>query len=304
MNYDYNILLEYISAKGSGKWQEFKTIVQNLNYDDSSEISNNEIRRMLSSLGHVEFLFKDDEQIYSVAPSGIALINNSFKGVLCGFRTARLVENLKKECEQNDIFVKVKAQENAPDAIFIYFGNEEKLNSFLEKSSLNLYVTKNFSYRLLKSLPDIDTILNDIKKEKFSVDITALNVFSYDVFQGKKRLVKNRITKDYNLYQRQFFNKSEHFLFLGDDFYKIDKNYGECITYSKSALKLLKYQNDKLQVNIVNLPELIDRALTLSSGLNRKSSYPYAKYIYDNISLDIAKLVSEKTGLLLEIING
>lgn len=300
MTYNYDILLEYLSRKKSGSWQEFKTIVQNLNYYNSSEISNNEIRRMLSSLGHIEFLFNDNEQVYSITPPGIALFNNSFRGILCGYRTRELLEILKEECKKYSLFIEEIAQYSAPKAIFINFKNQQNLNCFLEKTSLNLYVTKSFSYRLLKHLPTIETVLNNIQENTFNLEINAPNVFLYDIFQKKKIPAKNRGIKDYNLYERQFYNKYEYFIFLNDNFYKIDKNYGECITYSQLNKKYLKYKNNKLEVSVVNLPELIDRALTLSSGLNR-TNCQYSKYIYDNISLDFAKLVSEKTGLLLEI---
>lgn len=304
MDYNYDILLEYLSRTHCGKWQDFKDIVQNLNYADSLNINANEIRRMLSSLGHVEFLFNDSEQIYSVAPAGIVLLDNTFKGVLCGYRTEELLETLKNECRKYVLTYEEKIQNTAPKAVYINFKNRKNIDYFLEQTSLDLYITKNFTTRLLKSLPSIANVLNDtISCENVKLDINAPNVYLYDGFHNKPILAKGRGVTDFYLYERRFYNKRDYFLSYNNNFYKIDKHYGLCIVCSKLNKKFLQYHNNKLYISSVGVPELIDRALTLSSGLNRTTSQ-FNQYTYDKIHSNIAKLVSQKTGLQMEINNG
>ena len=80
---NYDILLTYLSYKKHGTWSDFKKYIQSLLYSkvDKNILKNiiNETCRMLSSLGHVEFLF-GNKSYYSIAPQAIAMFNNSYNG--------------------------------------------------------------------------------------------------------------------------------------------------------------------------------------------------------------------------------
>ena len=303
MDFNYDILLEYLSYKKNGRWQEFKSIIHNLNYSNSTEINHNKIRRMLSSLGHVEFLFDDKEHSYVVAPSGICLLNNSFIGVLCGYRTKDFLYELEKELRTFNIEYEEQKQISAPTAIFINFKNYDKIDDFAQNNTLGLYITKNFTNKLLKNLPSTNQILMCAMQNKISLDLNASNVYYLDSYIKKMIPAKGRGIGHLKLFEQRYYDRNKYYISYEGECYQIDKNYAYCLIYANSNKKYLKYKNNKLYVKKIKMPELIDRALTLSSGLN-KEYLNYDNYFYDNINLDTARMVAQKTGLSLEIIDG
>lgn len=300
MDFNYDILLEYLSYKQTGSWNEFKKTIQNLNYTESLQIDRNKIRRMFSSLGHIEFMFENNNGIYSVCPSCISIFKNTYKGVLCGARTTEMLEKLQAECELFHLLYEEIPQTDAPKAIFIDFKNNENLENFIKNSQLNLFITKNFSERLLQSLPTLYDIFEQNKTEPVELNLKSKNMYMYEtMLDAKLLLAAPRGYRDFYVYENRLPFKKEYFLAYEDKFYKIDRNYGLCISFAKYNKKILHLKNNNLLTPIW-VPELIDRALTLASGFNREITSNGKKVIYANIDVDLANLTSQK----MEIWNG
>ena len=86
-----------------------------------------------------------------------------------------------------------------------------------------------------------------------------------------------------------------------NNFREVDKYIGISNQYANYYNKnLLIFDDNKLYLKrISGFSELIDRALTLASGYNRKiENY---LLVYANINVGLAELLSEKTGLNLEV---
>ena len=72
----------------------------------------------------------------------------------------------------------------------------------------------------------------------------------------------------------------------------LDRQYGIFLALKNAKESVLKYSKNSLSIrNKVRLPELIDRALTMYSGMNPKTINGYKKY--DNIELSTVKKVAD-----------
>ena len=84
-------------------------------------------------------------------------------------------------------------------------------------------------------------------------------------------------------------------------YYKVDKNTALCTYFNKNYNKVIHYSHSNNSLVFKHskysnyIPELFDRALTLSTGMNRRCEGGII--IYDNISIELANLVSKKLGL-------
>ena len=303
MTFNYDLLLEYLSYKHSGSYQDFKQYVKNLDYDDN--INAGDVRYILSSLGHVEFSFCNDSAFY-ITPPAIALFENSYKGVLTGKRTQKLLNNLKEICKN----IGIKYQEdhdtfNSPTIITVDFIDKEHLADF-QKYDTGITITENFSLRLMNVVPDITNVIN--KSEYLTkIDDNLETVYRYNCKTYKFEPLKYPIymDKEYTLYEirKSFSGNYSYYIYENDKYYKIDRNYGICIVLANEFKykKFIKLKGNELIVtNISTFPELIERALTLSSGYIKKSADCQNQYIYGKISRELAVLLSKKTGLKID----
>lgn len=103
-------LLLWLSAKGAGSWPQFRAAVEELHVqpkggapDDPGAIDRSgsdlpvyhEVRFALQRLGHVEFRASQGEPAWRVVPPSVAFLPGaSARGLLCGARSATLLERL------------------------------------------------------------------------------------------------------------------------------------------------------------------------------------------------------------------
>ena len=316
MDIDYDILLEYLSYKKQGKWSDFKRYVKDLIYDDFDVIKRDEInyfighvRRTLSALGHIEFIFSDKSE-YIVAPPVISILPNSTKGVLCGYRTKEFLDKIKNKCRQLGFGYTEEDNYRAPKAIFIDFKSKENMNLCQQDSSLlnnDIKIVTDFTKKLLTVYPYIEEI---IAKAPHVENLGECNVYN-EVFHK----FVSEAPKDNCACEKQYFGHNKYFVYRDvlNSYNEVEKHVAICNQYRHYCDKVIFELNENiLKVNYINgLPELIDRALTLSSGKNRmrrkRAENRIAKiysFIYDNISEETASLLSKKTGLKLEVKNG
>ena len=300
MGFNYNLLLEYLSYKKKGKWIDFKKYVNNLNYDDASEIKPGNIRRTLSALGHVEFDFSGEICEYIVAPPVISLLPNSHRGVLCGYRTEAFLKELEDNCKR--LGIKFVREENfeAPDVIFINFYTRDLLENIINSKSLNISIVENFSLKILKLFPEFVEIIN---KSSY-VDYEVKPVGKYEIYSKPAHFIKCSLFayKENCVYETITFGRKKYYMYdvNVDAFKEVDKYIGIINQYANSSFcKLLIHKNNKLYIKkLGGLPELIDRALTLASGYNRE--FENQCLVYDNINLELVELLSRKSGLEFE----
>lgn len=300
MSYNYDLLLEYLSIKKFGKWTDFKKYVNDLNYEDDPFISPRSIRRMLSALGHVEFIFNELNE-YIVAPTVISILPNSTKGVLCGYRTKKIKNDLQDKCQTLSFDYIERNNHNAPKTIFVDFKSKDNINICLnDLNKLEIPIVEDFSKKLLYAFPYFDEIIKNAKKVNYELNPEE----KYETVGHVHDFVINTSPRDHYVYSKKISFRNKYYVYDAsvDSYKEVDKYIAICNQYKHYANNILKLKGNNLIIKYMEgLPELIDRALTLASGFNRKSEYK--SIIYDNINIELANLLVEKSGLKLEVIN-
>lgn len=310
IGFNYNLLLEYLSYKKYGTWQDFKKYVENLSFDNISDTELKyrkiELCRMLSSLGHVEFMF-GEKSYYSICPPAIALFNNAFSGVLCGYRTPEFLESLKMKCKEFNVDFTEKEMRNSPKVIIIDFKNQDTLNKFTSKYDQNfISISPNFSLTLMSRIPSINDIVDNLQPIKFDRDEYDVKIFNRNYRNDSFSFVNARGIGecDWSVYEVPYLSHKEYILYGNDNkYYKTDKSIALCKYFSENYNKVCYYSYNNKALILKNsrysnyIPELIDRALTLSSGLNRITGNN--NVVYCNISPELADITSEKMGLCM-----
>lgn len=294
---NYDILLEYLSFIKTGSFSQLKNYINNLDYNDELQQYKEEIREkdydfnphaiifsMLSRLGHVEFDYSKAK--FAICPATLVINSHSKRGILSGYRT-RHFENVAKN------FIKLIKNTNAPTCIQVEFDNIE---NFKMKFPL-IRISNNFSNNLLHIVPtvnDYETKLQEIENPLINKNFVSFyNAKKYTFDTLRDQNLKN------GLYEINYddYNKVYYF-FNNNKWYKIDKNYGKFLIHKYENNKNILIYNNKQQILYLNkytrLPELIDRALTMCSGIN--PSLVDKGYEYVNIDITIAKLVAKILG--------
>ena len=299
---DYDVLLEYLSYKDCGKYIDFKNYVKNLIYDEEDVISFSyiisQVRRTLSALGHVEFLFNGDKQIFKAAPPVISILPNDTKGVLCGYRTQEFLKELKKYCNDKGLNYSEEKNYKAPQVIFIDFKSQNNIND-IKLSETDVKVVTDFSKKLLYVYPTINDVVVNIMKKSVPLDDVG-SVKYYDEYNNKFE----GFCKDYCVCETTNCGLPKYYIYrneINEEYFEVDKYTAIINQYRIYRQKIFKLKDNKLKVYYIEgLPDLIDRALTLASGINRKKENN--SIIYDNINEELMVLLCEKTGL--EVKNG
>lgn len=265
--FDYDILLEYLSWKKIGNWEQFKKYVSNLDYEDSFEsYFSTELARTFSRLGHIEFKFKDKRK-FSICPAAISLFGNSYKGVLCGYRTKEQLEILKFYCEQNNLNFDEIDNYKAPTTIIIDFKNEQNLLTFEEKFALGIKIVKNFSQNLLDLIPSINEYVKSLSPHDGEPARERYDLNSFNHIKIKDSYTK---PQENILYSNDGYIK-KYYLYKNNIWFEIDKSYAifYILKQEKNLQKYIDFKDNKINlIKYIQFPELIDRALTLQSGLN------------------------------------
>ncbi len=311
-NFNYDLLLEYLSYKDCGKYIDFKKYIKDIIYEeqDAEDIRKliSQVRRTLSALGHVEFFFDGNNSIYKVAQRVISILPNNTKGVLCGYRTNDFLDKVKNKCQQLGFGYTEEDNYIAPKAIFIDFKEKENIEICQRDNSIlgsDIKIVTDFSKKLLYTYPKIDdTIINIEKNNKPITNLDCTSI--YDEYL--KHDFCNLGKKNYCVCEKKYYGYNKYFIYRNDTeeyYYEIDKYTAILKQYEKynPKLPIFTLKNNELQVKYIKgLPDLIDRALTLASGKNRRKQNN--SIVYDNINNELAVLLSEKMGLKLEVKNG
>lgn len=283
-NIDFDILLEYLSYLKTGTLQQFNKYVDNLDYNNEIEIFEySTIRRMFSRLSHIEFDYTN--RTFSVCKPTILISNNI--GILSGYRTKDFLMEIANKYKINDM-----ANQNAPKLIKVEINDIDKFQSEFP----DIRVSKDFSQKVLNIIPNIEQIENEMSPVEYPLIISQPNINVYNTKNYRFEQIKFSTPLN-GLYRALFPGNNEYYFFKNNNWYKISKDYGIFIAHKYAQSEnLIQYDNNCFKILLyVQLPELIDRALTMLSGMNPHVKNNY--YIYENIDYKTA----EKVTRLLEV---
>jgi len=304
MPVDFNVLLSYLSYRETDSWENFKSFIDKIDYDDlNNEFKHYNTRLTLSRLGHVEFLFREKQRFWAICKPSISIIPNTYLGVLSGYRTNDFVLKLKEYCKELEIEFIQEKNYSAPDRITINFNEQPKIETFKIENSLNIEITENFSEKILFLTKNITDLLKNLEKHEGNPENLNLKYFYIDkernFYSYKKEIIRSNYQE--GLYRNDHrFNKS-NYLYLNDNLYLVDEETGKFIAfYNNGVDNLIKYKNGNIEISrYIRFPELIDRALIMFSGFN--SIIKNKNFVYSNINIKFAQSLANKLGQKLEV---
>ena len=296
---DYDILLEYLSYIKSGTIAQFKQYINNVDYEDKLDYYKNELAEkgyhfsiynqifsMFSRLGHIEFDYINSK--FAVCPPTLVVIPNTQEGFIVGSRTKGLKILLKTYSEK----YKETDNSNAPKCIKIKF---EDLN-YVKERFPQLRISENFSDNVLKIVPNITVIQKNLKEVKTPIRQTDKFIKKYNPIKFNFEN-SNAHNLTFGLYEEKNYGYNTYYLYDNQKWYEIDRNYGIFIVHNKEGKnnKIMRYEDSSLYIKLgIQLPELIDRALTMYSGFNPEIIDK--ERVYVNIDIETARYVADILG--------
>lgn len=298
-----NDLLLWLSAKGSGNWTRYRAAVEELSLADcadddgealSDEASDNaglpmyhRLRFNIERLGHAEFFRKEFPNGWRVVPPTLACrrTDSGAVGILCGARTTQLIVHLCKVC--NDVRIETTGQNECPDLIQVIADSQDKLRDLARSAGLQFQ--PDAARMLLAAIPPVDDPqLRAAAELPFGED-WDVHQFSTTTFGWTSVTPQECRSAAFGLFRYVVQFQSQHFLVLNGVAFRIPGQVGKYLVLKKKRRKVVSHDAGAQILSApvsCRPPLLVDRALTLCSGL--LPSITYGRLEYRNISKDIA----------------
>jgi hypothetical protein len=155
-----DLLLEWVSERASGSWQQFRQAqdwILNTDVDERSwRVPPGFSARMLSTLGHIEVDWASAR--WAAAPPLLTLLPSAgAHALLTGARTRALIERLSDASDSPSLYVSSLRQRLAPTAVLIACENETNIEALAQ--ALEIAYEYSVSERLSHLLPELDSYL-------------------------------------------------------------------------------------------------------------------------------------------------
>ena len=279
-----NELLLWFSATGSGTWSRCRTALDELaiaetlanriestdeNSPAASRLSRHvRIRLNLERLGHAEFFRRDFPTGWRVVPPTLVSMpeGNGVRGVLCGARTDQFLTDLHKFAGEAKVFI--TPQDECPDRIVLKHSSLQGLAGVASKG--RLIFQKAGIDRLLTVIPPVDNHQLRVPTELPFGHDWQVNRFSTRSLTWIESSIDEARGRKFGLFRIHIRYRPEYFLRLDGSSYKLAVQVGKYIVLKRARRRVLGYNHER---GILSMPVscrpplLLDRALTLSSGL-------------------------------------
>jgi hypothetical protein len=138
-------LLLWLSAKGTGSWPQFRAAVEELHLQRQEAPEENdrlgsdlpvyhEASLSLQRLGHVEFIISPTGPTWRIVPPSVAFLpGESVRGLLCGARSVALIDHLQSVAD-----VEILPVEGMPKRVILRGATEEAILSCTNELGLNV----------------------------------------------------------------------------------------------------------------------------------------------------------------------
>ncbi|MGM0751772.1 MAG: hypothetical protein ACQET6_07540 [Bacillota bacterium] len=300
------LLLEYMTIKKEGSWQDFLKAIQYL-YEDEINSGENKsliafsIRRNLVKLGMVEF-FKEPYQskfFWKVNPTSVALIPSStILMTITGGRTRRSLKELNNSLpDEIKLICSVPTDKYEPTPFYLESELEEVVQEYLNKNEISYNWGEDyFSYHLLRILPTLNELV-------YSVDSVPSDSIPPSDIKEYWDPNKHCWSDKRGILQRIHFNDFSRNTYLFDQNPEqtrpIDKEIGKIFAAQRARSAIFLYSPYQLFVRReYHLPDLYERCITSCSG---KSPIEQDNFrLYENVPFEIAISLSVKLGFKLE----
>ena len=297
-----NRLLLWMSAKAFGSWIRYKAALDELLLNAESEIRedsdqppingqafpiHHRVRQNLERLGHAEFFRKDFPSGWRVVPPILATCSHDsyFVGILCGARTDEIMNRISACCA--DLNLEMTSQPECPDRVQVMACTQSQLQQLADRASL--FFQPDAPRMLLAAVPPIDNYQLRKSSELPFGSEWDVSRFSTTTLGWTATTARTARQSTFGLFRFSTPYQPQYYVKLKASAFRLPVQVGKYIVLRRARRAVLSYRADSktlLMPVSCRPPLLIDRALTLCSGLIPNLDAGSLKY--GNIDSEIA----------------
>jgi len=301
----YELFLEWLSERGSGRWPLFVAAhdwLFNAGRSQSEGIKATWTARTLSDLGHIEVDWQGER--WSVTPSILTVLPTAgARSLLTGGRTRTLMRRLDEETSEsvtdNIVFAR-HHQDEGPDAIFLVSRDETDIEELASRLGINYDYSAADS--LSVALPSLDSYLavsettpapTGYEVQRFDATSLRWSTAGADVAPG--------------LYAYEVYGPARQRVVTQSGMsHEVERAIGIYAELRRTSTQVLKWSADDVNGTLIvpgqaPLPNLQARAATACSGLAATFSKSSSTRRYVNVPLVIAERIAVSLDQTLDL---
>lgn len=305
-----NELLLWLSARKQGSWVQFRSAVENLELAETADEAEQDtalpvhqrVRLNLERLGHVEFDTAGCENGWRAVPPVLAIFEHDAvaSGVLCGARTAKLVDRIS--AAGNGLSLDRVAEAGCPDVIRVHAQNTEDLAEVAKRAGVR-YQT-DCPTALLSQLPPVDAN-KGWKREPLPVSGKEWDVKQF-IVKGKTMRWETVTVREANtpgaqgLFCFTRYQRPQYFLREGQECIRLPGGVAKYLVLARRRRRVLRYDRQQRRLSmpaILRPPLLTERGLVLCSGFP-----PAVSIVHKRRMLTYRDIPEEVAGITAEIL--
>lgn len=302
-----NELLLWLSARKQGSWPQFRGAVERLDLAERADESEQDtslplhqrVRFNLERLGHVEFDAAECEDGWRVVAPALAVFqhDNGFTGILCGARTAKLMERIERVGD--GVSIERASESDCPDIMRVHAREAESLLELAEREELGCQLDSPAA--LLSRLPSVDA-MKGWRREPMPASGKDWDVKQF-VIKGKAIRWHASTVQEANARDAQGlfcftrFQMPQYFLREGRDTIRLPGAVGKYRVLTRRQRRVLRYDRRGRCLAlpaILRPPLLTERGLVLCSGFPPSLSFSHGRRIltYRDIPEEVAGMAA------------
>jgi hypothetical protein len=300
---DHNLLLEWMSERGSGTWQQFRDAhawLETSSGNSTGEVPPGRTLEHLARLGHVEV--SRGESRWAVTEPVITIVPGaSVHAVVVGARTRAYLKHLIARIESTQHLDLVQRKQlEGPDALYVSCSDE----TVLVRMAAEVGAKYEYSVgeRLSQLLPQLATLLETAAAPPPSV---GFGVGRWD--PDSNRFVPSETTGLAGLYRYEVYGAAEYRYSGGANRYSnVDFSTGKFAELNRLGRHMLQYETEEINGTLAvpvraDLPALQARAAILCSGLLPEFDRGSLSRLYRNVPRVIADRIAASLSQRLQV---
>lgn len=304
-----NNLLIWMSARGQGSWQRFRSGVEEFHVEPVDSEQDGEtgddatvgdlplyqaVRLGLERLAHVEFVSSGTERRWRVVPPALAVSQQGAEwvGILCGARSPSLGDELRRL--PDTLSWDVREMPGMPDRMRLTAPNPEELYRAGER--LGLLTQRDAPASLLAAIPPMDDPRSRYAADAPSVPGWTIQRFSPSTLRWEGADYTHVCEAKTGLFRFRMQYQRFHFLRWRGRTFRVPVQVGKYAVLRRSRVRRLVWYDRERAVLSVPVtcrpPLLIERALVLCSGLLARLDPAAGRLVYSQVPPSIAQIAA------------
>ena len=279
-----NELLLWMTARGQGSWQQFRTATEELHLagSDSDAVGEDEddsadqfalplyqaLRLNLQRLGHAEFFAGAGDSDWRIAPPSLAITQyaGGCVGVLAGARSQQLLRQFQVAAAS--VHLDTLPSPACPDQIRITAGDASTLAAVA--ASAGLLLQNDAPAAILTCLPPVD---NPAVRRRTNLPFGAdwkIEQFSHSNLGWRAATRKEALSTTVGLFRFSLRHQRHVLLCTKNSAFQVPAQVGKYLVLSRRRCRVIRYEAVKQRLSVpasCRPPFLVERALILCSGL-------------------------------------